>query len=92
MPDTANKALEGMLAEGVTAAEVLEALGSSGYDVKPPEDDESYDEPSEEEGGAALIIGVGTEPEMPEEPSEEEEAEGDKRLAAAKKAMNKHGF
>lgn len=95
MPATAKKALEGMLAEGVTAEEILSALSSSGYDIEPPKDDESYGEDEEgmeePEGGAAILIGVSAEPEEMEGP-EEGENTNKKRMAAAEKAMKKHGY
>lgn len=39
MLDSADKALEGMLAEGVSASEVLDALSSAGFSVDGPTDD-----------------------------------------------------
>jgi hypothetical protein len=90
MPATAKKALEGMLAEGVTADEILSALSSSGYDIEPPKDDDSYDEAPE--GGSALIIGVSAEPEEMENSEEDDKDKNGKRMAAAEKAMKKHGY
>lgn len=93
MPDSADSALKGMLAEGVAAEEVLSALSDAGFDVKPPEGDESYDEAPEAEelpGAAGDLIEIAS-----EEPEETEEEEGDyedKRMDVAKAAMDKHGF
>jgi hypothetical protein len=100
MPNTAMKALDGMLAEGVSAGEVMSKLESAGYDIKPPEGDMSY---GEEEPAAVLAIGMGApmkdmedmEDEKEEKDEDEDKEDGNpknKRMGAAKRAMEKHGY
>lgn len=94
MPASAEDALKGMLAEGVSPEDVLSALESSGFAVTPPEGDASYGAPAEEElpGAAGDLIEI--EETSAEEP-ETEEDDGDyddKRMDVAKAAMEKHGF
>lgn len=86
MPASAEKALKGMLAEGVSAEDILSALSQSGYEVEPPEGDESYDKPK----GAVIAIGMGKPPEEPEK--EEVPSSSKSRQKIAKMAMEKNGY
>jgi hypothetical protein len=99
MPASAQKALEGMLAEGVEADEVLARLTDAGYDVKPPEGDGSYpgggDE--DEDGGLVVAIDVGEEDEggpkgPPKPPFGGIKPGPDRYKSAAKATMKKHGL
>lgn len=92
MPDTANEALSGMLAEGVQPEQIISTLEEAGYGITPPEGDMSYPEPEGEAPGAIIAISGGGDEEPEKEEDEEEEKSGDKRLDAAKSAMKKHGF
>ena len=101
MPASAEKALEGMLAEGTDASAIIEALKGSGFNIKPPEGDESYDEAPAEMGIGLMIEGPAPEPEGAEPKDEKPEAEGgdqkpmslfQRREKAARSAMKKHGY
>lgn len=86
MPDSARKALKGLLADGVSADEVLDRLSGAGFDIKPPEGDDSYGD--EKPAGAVIAIGVGKKQEGEESP----EKEGNFHQKLARKAMKKHGY
>ena len=106
MPASAEKALEGMLSEGTDASAVLDALKSSGFDIKPPEGDDSYGEEAPDMGIGLMI--ATAEPEGEEGESKEDgapEAKPDsrggdqkplslfqRREKAARSAMKKHGY
>lgn len=96
MPASAEKALKGLLAEGVSPEDILDKLKAEGFGIEPPSEDESYEAPKEE-SGAVLAIGIEAADDKSEEKEDEKEDEkeeenSDKRLSAAEKAMKKHGF
>ena len=69
MPASAEKALQGMLAEGTEASSVLKALRSSGFEITPPAGDDTYgDEPPEGAMGIEVMLAGPVEP-----PGEESE-------------------
>jgi hypothetical protein len=95
MPDSARKALEGLLAEGVDAAEVLDKLQGAGFKVDPPEGDESYGE----EGAVGIALEVEALPDAEAPPSDGEGPPGppmggrDEFLkGVAKRSMDKNGY
>jgi hypothetical protein len=105
MPASADKALEGLLAEGIDAEAVLDAMKTAGFGITPPKGDDSYGAPEGEGGGIGLLIAAadGEAPEAEEPGAEDEkpEAEGGdqkplslfrRREKAARSAMKKHGY
>tara|TARA_R110002020_G_scaffold21537_19_gene73122 strand:- start:121 stop:477 length:357 start_codon:yes stop_codon:yes gene_type:complete len=94
---SAEKALEGMLAEGVAPAEVLSKLEAEGFAITPPEGDASYEGGEGEPPSLEVLLMGG--PVAPPEEGEEERPEpkgGDqspfaRRKSIAKKVMAKHG-
>lgn len=104
MPESAQKALSGLLKDGATAEEAIKALEEEGFGITPPEGDMSYGEsyegdmPSEEKPEGMMAISMTAEPEEYKEGEKYEEEEGNpgykdgKREKAAKKAMSKHGY
>jgi len=78
MPASAIEALEGLLADGISAEEVLAKLEDAGYSVEPPAGDESYKsgEPAESDKPELQPVGGPQEPE-------------NRYTKAARKAMKK---
>jgi hypothetical protein len=95
MPLAAAKALKGLLADGVKPEDVLQKLQGAGFDIKPPEGDESYGAPAPE---GVLAIGIEAAPVEGKDLDTEMDVGEDKpkNLAetysfAAKRAMKKTG-
>lgn len=72
MPASAEQALAGLLAEGVSPEDVLMALEGGGFQVTPPAGDMSYPGP-ESAGGPPIGVEIELSSEGPEETPEGED-------------------
>lgn len=92
MPKSAEEALQGMLAEGIEASAVVDALAAQGFKIEPPEGDASYEGAGEADEGAGLMVALGIgEPEgdaMPEKKEDKKDVKSapDTRMGRYEKA------